>query len=113
MAPEFDLESYQNQVAQEIKDEADKDNPVQQRLRKVSFISHSNGRGRGKRKAREVDLLVVDDMYAHLISRGEIRRRRNRDYVEIDVLANEILNFLPLEERTPDRLLEMLSKNHR
>lgn len=111
MTIEFDTdeEELKQQILAEIHEEADRNNPVKQRLHVVSFMSYSAGHGR-KRKPREVTLLVVDNTYAHLIKRGEVRRRKNRDFIEADVLANEVLSFLPPDERTVDNLLQILTR---
>jgi hypothetical protein len=105
VSKEFHLEEYQYLVLSEVEKEARELDPVRQRCYVVSFVSRSAGRGK-KRREREVELLVVDNSYAFIIKNNEIRPRKKRDRVAIDVLANEILSDLPRDERTVDRLLE-------
>jgi hypothetical protein len=81
--------------------------PVATRCRLVSFRSRSKGRGRKRRRPRDVDLLVVDNNHAYRIEDGEIKPRKNRGiYSQPDQLANEILDFLPEDERSVDNLME-------
>lgn len=101
-------EEYKRQALKENEAEVRGDDPVRQRCRLVSFTSHSAGRGR-KRRARGVELLIVDETYAYVIKNHEVRPRKNNDYIKIDVLANEILGHLPPEERTVDKLIEAAS----
>lgn len=109
MTSEWEITEHQISVIQKVRQEAERENPVKQRCQLVSFISHSAGRGR-KRKSREVNLLVVDNTYAFVVENHQVMRRKNKDYIQIDVLANEVLGTLPQDERTVDRLLQILSK---
>ena len=55
-----------------------------------------------------MELLVVDDSYAHTIKDNEIKSRMKRDCIGPDVLAQELLTDLPEDERTVDTLLERI-----
>lgn len=106
-----DYKEYKRQAIEESKREAEENNPIRQRLQLKSFVSRSSGRGRRKRKPREVNLLVVDGEYAHVIKHGEIKPRKNGRYIQVDALAEEILSpFLPKEDRTPENLLKLLNR---
>lgn len=103
------IERYSAQeltILGKILKEALRENPVNGRCERVTFISRSAGRGR-ERKEREVDLLVIDKKYAFQIIRGEVHSRRKRNFVPIDAAALELLKHLPEEERTPEALLRI------
>ena len=106
MPREIDLGDYYEDTYSEIKKEVNEGNLVNRRCKVVSFISRSSGRGR-KRRERHVELFVVDNSYAHRVLDNEIRPRKDREHVAIDILAMEILKDLPWDERTPQKLLEM------
>lgn len=108
---DFERRAYEEEVLAEVEEEMRGSDLVRQRCRIVSFRSMSAGRGRKKRRPRWVDLLVVDDAYAYCIAGGEVKSRKTRDHhIAIDVLAKEILEDLPDDERTVDRLLERITK---
>ncbi|HKB88559.1 MAG TPA: hypothetical protein VKC53_02820 [Patescibacteria group bacterium] len=113
MTTEFDgYKQYQKEILRQIRDEADENDPVRSRVRLISFTSYSAGHGK-KRSPREVSLLVIDDTYAYEVQGSEIKERKGNDHIKLDVLTNEVLGFLPLEERTVDKLLELASpKTH-
>ena len=81
------------------------------------FESRSNGRGRvPRRRSREVALLTRDGRRpaAWQIIGGEIRPRKRRDGVSRpDQLAHEMLDWLPEDERSADRLLEEVRKRQK
>ena len=102
---ERDSIDYEENVLNEIREELRDNDPVLQRCRFVSFLSRSAGRGR-KRKAREVNLLVIDNRYAFQVVRGEVKSRRTNNYMEPDMVALEILRDIPYEERSTEMLLK-------
>lgn len=108
MTIESDLEEYHSKVLEKNKNEAERYNPIKQRVYLANFMSCSAGRNR-RRRPRYISLLVVDNKYAHVVLDHEVKPRKKHDHhVAIDVLANEVLNFLPEDERTVDKLLEMV-----
>lgn len=109
--PDSEIQFHLRQVWQEIEHEAYQDQPVGlNRCRIINFISTSGGRGK-KRQPREIIFLVVDGNHAYQIKNGEIKSRKKSDhYVDPDVLINEVLNHLPLEERTSDKLIELVER---
>ena len=104
-----DVVDYEANIDNEIREEIKDNDPVLQRCRFVSFLSHSSGRGR-KRKTREVNLLVVDNRYALQVIRGGIRSRRKNNFVEPDSLALEVLRDIPYAERSSEILLKRAMK---
>lgn len=105
-----EIHLYLEQVLQEIKQEAHQNQSEGlKRCEIVNFVSRSAGRGK-KRRPREINFLIVDKNHVYQIKNGEIKPRKNKNYIAPDVLINEILDYLPLEERTSDKLLELLEK---
>lgn len=104
------IADYQKMARDEIIRDEINTFPSPRKLRLVSFVSHSNGRNRSKRRAREVNFLVVSspihDTITYPIIHGEIRPTRKRSAPNPDELANEILFYLPPDERTAEMLLE-------
>lgn len=118
MTPEIDKapgeqDEYRQETLRSIREEVIRDLPIYDRVRFISFISYSNGRGRRRREGRQVELLVIDNTYAYVVDHWEVRARKHHDHLAIDVLANEVLSHLPSEERTVDKLLEIAVKNSR
>lgn len=112
------VENYERTVLDEVRAEALEEHDVIRKLRIVSFESHSNGKGRKKRHAREVQFLVDESAaggrVTYQIKRGEIRSRKSRRGLQPDQLAMEVLSHLPPDMRTPDTLLErLLSVRHK
>jgi hypothetical protein len=106
---ELELQLYEQEVIDQIRRQTKLDNPITQRLKIVEFTSRSAGRGK-KRRSRQIQLLVVDDSYAYIIKRGEVKAQKYRNHhIDPDVLANEILRDFPQDERTVDKLLEILN----
>jgi hypothetical protein len=96
----------EDEILEEIRKEWLRDDPVAQRCRLVSFSSHSNGRGRRKRRIREVCLLVVDKRFSFQVKDNEIKPRKRKNHSQPDQLAMEILSDMPEDERTMDNLLK-------
>ena len=111
MKIEFDLKEYKQSVLTEVQKEARENDPLLQRCYLVSFVSHSGGRGR-KRQERQVELLVIDNSYAHIVVDGEVQPRKGNEHIAIDVFANEVLVNLPEDQRTVDNLLNLLKGKH-
>lgn len=103
---------YERSVLEEVRAEALSQQDVVRKLRVVSFESHSNGKGRKKRPSREVQFLVDESAaggkVTYQIKRGEIRSRKSHRGLAPDQLAMEVLTDLPINERSPDNLLERL-----
>lgn len=103
---------YEQQVLAEIRAEITSDFLDLSRIQVITFTSRSKGWQNGKRRYRkrttEVQLLLVDNTHAFVIKNGEIKSRRNRDYIGPDRLAEEVLIHLPEDERTPTELLKTI-----
>lgn len=111
MSKEQSLEDYQRQVLREINNEVQENDVLWERCRVVAFTSMSVGRGRRRRVPKYIELLVVDNSYAHVIEKNQILPRTKNDHIAIDVLANELLIDEYQEDRTVDRLLERARNN--
>ena len=100
------MKDWQIAVLEEVRLEMERDDPFSKRVKYVEFRSHSNGRGRCRRRwPRDVALLVVDQA-AFQVIRSEIKPRRKRGPTPaIDSLAAEILTDLPWDKRTIDAFL--------
>ncbi|MBI2464933.1 hypothetical protein HYV64_02210 [Candidatus Shapirobacteria bacterium] len=99
----FDNEEYEKAVMAEVELEMQSNGHRSlEGLRLTEFMSRSNGRNRKSRTAREITLLVYGSS-AYPVVDGEIRRRK--DGRSPDSLAQEVLSFLPDDERTADNLL--------
>ncbi len=110
------LETYQKRVLFEIQNEAFEAHGRMTTLKLVSFVSHSQGRGKNRRRGRDVTLLVdhnAPKSVAYQVVRGEIRPQRKGRGIPPDILAMEVLSHLPQDEQTPDRLLELISQRTR
>ncbi len=111
------VEDYERSVLDEVRAEASTQHDAIRKLRIVSFESHSNGKGRKKRRGREVHFLIDESAaggkVTYQIKSGEIRSRKNRRGLQPDQLAMEVLAHLPLEMRTVDTLLERLENIRR
>jgi len=106
-----ELKEYYLSLLKEQEEEREKNDPVSQRCKFVSFISTSSGVNR-KRRPREVNLLVVDHRYAYQVIRGEIKPRRKHDHhVQADVLAQEVLTDVAWDERSAELLLSRAIRN--
>lgn len=83
--------------------------PVRRRLKIVTFVSESNGRGRRKRKSRLVELIRDGSTgRAYTVAEDLILPRRNGG-LRPDVLATEVLTDMPDRmDRTTDVLLARL-----
>ncbi len=103
---------YEQSVLEEVRAEALNEHDSVRKLRVVSFEFHSNGKGRKKRQSREVQFLVDESAaggkVTYQIKSGEIRSRKSRRGLAPDQLALEVLTDLPINERSPDNLLERL-----
>ncbi len=112
------VEDYERAVLEQVRAEASGHHDTIRKLRIVSFESHSNGKGRKRRKSREVQLLVDESAaggkVTYQIRSGEVRFRKSRRGLQPDQLAMEVLTDLPIEERSADTLLERLLhiRNH-
>lgn len=113
MSKEQSLEEYNREVLDEINRESDENDLVGKRCRIVSFTSWSAGSGKRRKRERYVELLVVDNSYAHVIRNNEILPRSDRNHIAIDVLANEVLSDEHYEDRSVDRLLERARESSR
>lgn len=106
------VEDYERTVLEEIRAEATSQHDAVRKLRIVSFESHSNGKGRKKRRTREVQFLVDESAaggkVTYQIRSGEVCFRKSKRGLQPDQLAMEVLTDLPVEERSPDTLLERL-----
>lgn len=108
---EFDeYQEWLEEVIAEDRREAATNHPLVD-LTLREFESRSNGRGRKPRRwSRGVSLLVRERSgrgpVVYQVIGGEIRPRKKRDCASRpDQLANEVLDWLPEDERTADRLL--------
>ncbi len=103
---------YEQSVLEEVRAEALNEHDSVRKLRVVSFESHSNGKGRKKRRSREVQFLVDESAaggkVTYQIKSGEIRSRKSHRGLAPDQLALEVLTDLPINERSPDNLLARL-----
>lgn len=108
------VEDYERAVLEEVRAEAMDHHDAIRKLRIVSFESHSNGKGRKRRRSREVQFLVDESAaggrVTYQIRNGEVRSRKSRRGLQPDQLAMEVLTDLPVVERSPDTLLERLLK---
>lgn len=106
------VDDYERAVLEEVRAEALDHHDAIRRLRIVSFESHSNGKGRKRRKSREIQFLVDESAaggkVTYQIRSGEVRFRKSKRGLQPDQLAMEVLTDLPVEERSPDTLLERL-----
>jgi len=104
----FDEEEYKTETLAEVRAEMAQNNHRSlEDSRVVEFVSRSNGRWKKLRRfPREVSLFIYGKV-AYPIIGGEIRRRKSGGLAP-DIVANEALEFLPPDERSTDKLLELV-----
>lgn len=103
-----DYEAYERAVLEQVRKEAAGDGYSSlMGIRIVDFISYSNGKHRKRRRPREVSLLQYGGCTFQIKS-GELKSRKNG--LAADVISMEALSFLPIDERSPDRLIEEVRK---
>ena len=107
------LEAYEQDVLRENRKENNGALQLGRKVRLISFESSSNGKNRRKRRhTREVTFIVDASVQgrpvAYQVVDNEIRTSRNRRHLYPDQLAIEVLTDLPVDERSPDNLLERL-----
>ena len=107
------LEAYEKEVLAENRKENNGTLQLGRKVRLISFESSSNGKNRRRRRHTREVIFIVDASVqgrpvAYQVIDNEIRASRDRRHLYPDQLAMEVLTDLPIDERSPDNLLERL-----
>lgn len=113
---EYEIREANRKMLEDILRETQEADVVKRNCRIISFVSRSNGRGRSHRLPREVTFFVYksggDRSLVFQVKHGEIFPQK-WGLIRPDLVATEVLQNLPKDERTADKLLQIVQNKNK